>query len=220
MISVMIVDDQELLRRGLAMVIASQPDLEVVAEAADGQEALDVLAGRTVDVVVMDVRMPRMDGVKATARIQELSRPPRVLVLTTFDLDEHALGALRAGASGFLLKDAPGEEIITAIRHVHDGDAIIAPATTRRLVAQLVDQSETDPTAVLQVLTDREQDVFRELARGASNAEIGARLYLSETTVKTHVGRILSKLRLRDRVQAVVLAYESGVVRPGRADRQ
>ncbi len=215
MITVMIVDDQELLRRGLAMVIDSQPDLELVAEAGDGQEALDVLASRAVDVVVMDVRMPRMDGVRATAQIQKLSRPPRVLVLTTFDLDEHALGALRAGASGFLLKDAPGEEIIAAIRHVHAGDAIIAPATTRRLVAQLVDQRETDPTAVLQMLTEREQEVFGELARGASNAEIGARLYLSETTVKTHVGRILTKLRLRDRVQAVVLAYESGVVRPG-----
>ena len=215
MISVMIVDDQELLRRGLAMVIDSQPDLELVAEAADGWEALDVLATRAVDVVVMDVRMPRLDGVRATAQIQELTRPPRVLVLTTFDLDEHALGALRAGASGFLLKDAPGEEIIAAIRHVHAGDAIIAPATTRRLVAQLVEQRERDPAAVLSKLTDREQEVFGELARGASNAEIGARLFLSETTVKTHVGRILTKLRLRDRVQAVVLAYESGVVRPG-----
>lgn len=211
----MIVDDQELLRRGLAMVIDSQPDLELVAEASDGHEALEVLASRAVDVVVMDVRMPRLDGVAATAKIQALPHPPRVLVLTTFDVDEHALGALRAGASGFLVKDAPGEEIVAAIRHVHAGDAIIAPATTRRLVARLVDQPSTDPAAVLAVLTEREQEVFRELARGASNAEIGARLYLSETTVKTHVGRILAKLRLRDRVQAVVLAYESGVVRPG-----
>lgn len=211
----MIVDDQELLRRGLAMVIDSQPDLELVAEASDGHEALEVLASRAEDVVVMDVRMPRLDGVAATAKIQALPHPPRVLVLTTFDVDEHALGALRAGASGFLVKDAPGEEIVAAIRHVHAGDAIIAPATTRRLVARLVDQPSTDPAAVLAVLTEREQEVFRELARGASNAEIGARLYLSETTVKTHVGRILAKLRLRDRVQAVVLAYESGVVRPG-----
>ncbi len=211
----MIVDDQELLRRGLAMVIDSQPDLELVAEAGDGAQALELLATRAVDVVVMDVRMPRMDGVSATARIQQLPDPPRVLVLTTFDLDEHALGALRAGASGFLLKDAPGEEIVAAIRHVHAGDAIIAPATTRRLVAGLVGRRDVDPAPVLARLTEREQEVFRELARGASNAEIGARLYLSETTVKTHVGRILMKLRLRDRVQAVVLAYESGVVRPG-----
>ena len=211
----MIVDDQELMRRGLAMVIGSQPDLELVAEAADGQEALEVLAAHAVDVVVMDVRMPVLDGVTTTQRIQHLPNPPKVLVLTTFDLDENALGALRAGASAFLLKDAPGEEIVAAIHHVHRGDSIIAPATTKRLIGRLVNQHDADPARVLDRLTEREQDVLRELARGASNAEIGARLYLSETTVKTHVGRILAKFGLRDRVQAVVLAYEAGVVRPG-----
>jgi len=210
----MIVDDQELMRRGLAMVLGSQPDLELVAEAGDGQEALDVLATRAVDVVVMDVRMPVLDGVTTTRRIQHLPNPPKVLVLTTFDLDENALGALRAGASAFLLKDAPGEEIVAAIHHVHRGDSIIAPATTKRLIGRLVSQRDADPARVLDRLTEREQDVLRELARGASNAEIGARLYLSETTVKTHVGRILAKFGLRDRVQAVVLAYEAGVVRP------
>jgi len=211
----MIVDDQELMRRGLAMVIGSQPDLELVAEAGDGQEALEMLAARAVDVVVMDVRMPVLDGVTTTQRIQHLPNPPKVLVLTTFDLDENALGALRAGASAFLLKDAPGEEIVAAIHHVHRGDSIIAPATTKRLIGRLVSQRDADPARVLDRLTEREQEVLRELARGASNAEIGARLYLSETTVKTHVGRILAKFGLRDRVQAVVLAYEAGVVRPG-----
>ncbi|MEU8103163.1 response regulator transcription factor [Nonomuraea muscovyensis] len=211
----MIVDDQELLRNGLTMVVRSQPDMEVVAEAGDGLEALRALESRRVDVVVMDIRMPRMDGVTATREIQRLDDPPKVLALTTFDLDEHALAALRAGASGFMLKDASGEEIIAAIRHVHRGDSIIAPSTTRRLVGQLVAKADSDPDAVLKVLTEREREVFLGLARGASNAEIGADLFLSETTVKTHVGRILTKLGLRDRVQAVVLAYESGVVTPG-----
>ncbi|MGW7481702.1 response regulator [Nonomuraea muscovyensis] len=211
----MIVDDQELLRNGLTMVVRSQPDMEVVAEAGDGLEALKALESRRVDVVVMDIRMPRMDGVTATREIQRLDDPPKVLALTTFDLDEHALAALRAGASGFMLKDASGEEIIAAIRHVHRGDSIIAPSTTRRLVGQLVAKADSDPDAVLNVLTEREREVFLGLARGASNAEIGADLFLSETTVKTHVGRILTKLGLRDRVQAVVLAYESGVVTPG-----
>ncbi len=211
----MIVDDQELLRNGLTMVVRSQPDVEVVAEAGDGLEALEVLRSRSVDVVVMDIRMPQMDGVTATREIQRMDNPPKVLALTTFDLDEHALAALRAGASGFLLKDAPGEEIIAAIRHVHRGDSIIAPATTRRLIGQLVARADTDPDAVLDALTEREREVFLGMARGASNAEIGAGLFLSETTIKTHVGRILAKLGLRDRVQAVVLAYESGVVTPG-----
>ncbi|MEV4065699.1 response regulator transcription factor [Nonomuraea dietziae] len=211
----MIVDDQELLRNGLTMVVRSQPDMEVVAEAGDGLEALKALEARRVDVVVMDIRMPRMDGVTATREIQRLDDPPKVLALTTFDLDEHALAALRAGASGFMLKDASGEEIIAAIRHVHRGDSIIAPSTTRRLIGQLVAKADGDPDAVLKVLTAREREVFLGLARGASNAEIGADLFLSETTVKTHVGRILTKLGLRDRVQAVVLAYESGVVTPG-----
>lgn len=211
----MIVDDQELLRNGLAMVVRSQPDMEVAAEAGDGLEALKALESRRVDVVVMDIRMPRMDGVTATREIQRLDDPPKVLALTTFDLDEHALAALRAGASGFMLKDAPGEEIIAAIRHVHRGDSIIAPSTTGRLIGQLVAKPGTDPEAVLGVLTQREREVFLCLARGASNAEIGAELFLSEATVKTHVGRILTKFGLRDRVQVVVLAYESGVVTPG-----
>ncbi|MEU4331057.1 response regulator transcription factor [Nonomuraea dietziae] len=211
----MIVDDQELLRNGLTMVVRSQPDMEAVAEAGDGLEALKALEARRVDVVVMDIRMPRMDGVTATREIQRLDDPPKVLALTTFDLDEHALAALRAGASGFMLKDASGEEIIAAIRHVHRGDSIIAPSTTRRLIGQLVAKADGDPDAVLKVLTAREREVFLGLATGASNAEIGADLFLSETTVKTHVGRILTKLGLRDRVQAVVLAYESGVVTPG-----
>ncbi|WP_049571850.1 response regulator transcription factor [Nonomuraea sp. SBT364] len=211
----MIVDDQELLRNGLTMVVRSQPDMEVAAEAADGLEALEALESRRVDVVVMDIRMPRMDGVTATREIQRLADPPKVLALTTFDLDEHALAALRAGASGFMLKDAPGEEIIAAIRHVHRGDSIIAPSTTRRLIGHLVAQPGADPEEVLGLLTQREREVFLGLAKGASNAEIGAELFLSEATVKTHVGRILTKFGLRDRVQAVVLAYESGVVTPG-----
>lgn len=215
MIKIMIVDDQELLRHGVTMVANSQPDLEVVAEAGDGLEALELLRVHTVDVVVMDVRMPKMDGVTATERIQRLPAPPKVLILTTFDLDESALAGLRAGASGFMLKDAPGEEIVAAIRHVHRGDSIIAPSTTRRLLSELVTRRDIDPKAVLDPLTEREQDVFRQMARGASNAEIGASLFLSETTIKTHVSRVLAKLRLRDRVQAVVLAYESGVVSPG-----
>lgn len=215
MIKIMIVDDQELMRNGVSMVANSQPDLEVVGEASDGHEALELLRSRSVDVVVMDVRMPRLDGVSATAEIQKLPDPPKVLILTTFDLDENALAGLRAGASGFLLKDAPGEEIVAAIRHVHKGDSIIAPSTTRRLLSQLVTRTATDPEVILGKLTEREQEVFRALAQGASNAEIGASLFLSETTIKTHVGRILAKLRLRDRVQAVVLAYESGVIVPG-----
>lgn len=214
MIRLLIVDDQELLRQGLAMVARSQPDMEVIAEAGHGGEALRILETEQIDVVVMDVRMPVMDGIVATREIQKLDEPPKVLVLTTFDLDEYAFDALRAGASGFILKDAPGEEIIAAIRHVDNGDAVIAPATTRRLIDHLTTPIG-DPDAVLRRLTDRERDVFLGLARGDSNAEIGAQLFLSETTVKTHVGRILSKLGLRDRIQAVVLAYETGVVARG-----
>ncbi|WP_255356092.1 response regulator transcription factor [Agromyces sp. Root81] len=214
MIRLLIVDDQELLRQGLTMVVRSQPDMDVVAEAGDGREALGVLETEQIDVVVMDIRMPVMDGIAATREIQKLDDPPKVLVLTTFDLDEYAFDAIGAGASGFILKDAPGEEIIAAIRHVDNGDAVIAPATTRRLLDHLAAPTG-DPDAVLGRLTDRERDVFLGLARGDSNAEIGARLFLSETTVKTHVGRILSKLGLRDRIQAVVLAYETGVVSRG-----
>jgi DNA-binding NarL/FixJ family response regulator len=219
-IRVFLVDDQALVRAGFAMVIDSQDDMTVVGEAGDGAEALATLRRMRADVVLMDVRMPRLDGVEATRRITagELGEdPPRVVVLTTFDLDEHAYAAIRAGASGFLLKDALPEDLLSAIRIVHRGDAVIAPATTRRLFEQIAVQMP-DPASVatrLAPLTDRERQVLTEVATGASNREIAARLFLSEATVKTHVGRILSKCGLRDRVQAVVLAYECGLVRPG-----
>ncbi|HQY32948.1 MAG TPA: response regulator transcription factor [Actinotalea sp.] len=217
-IRVALVDDQQLVRAGFAMVIDSQPDLEVVLEAGDGAEAVRRLAGTPVDVVLMDVRMPTMDGLTATARITAGAAAPRVVVLTTFDLDEYVLAAIRAGASGFLLKDAPPEEMLAAIRTVHAGDAVIAPSSTRRLLEHLVvalpglDAPAQHPG--LAELTDREREVLGEMARGLSNTEIARALYVSEATVKTHVGRVLSKLGARDRVQAVVTAYESGVVHP------
>jgi DNA-binding NarL/FixJ family response regulator len=221
-IRVVLVDDQELVRTGLAMVVDSQDDMRVVGQAPDGAQALDVVATTPADVVLMDVRMPRMDGVEATRRL--LARHPdgpRVVVLTTFDLDEHAFAALKAGASGFLLKDAAAEDVLAAVRAVHAGDAVLAPSTTRRLVAHVVGDlpgptTGPDPTAAL---TEREREVLLEVASGASNAEIAQRMYLSEATVKTHVGRLLAKLQLRDRVQAVVLAYETGLVRPRSTDR-
>ena len=217
MIRVVLVDDQRLVRTGLAMVVESEDDMRVVGQAADGVEALDLLATTPADVVLMDVRMPRMDGVEATRRLIERGDAARVLVLTTFDLDEHAFAALKAGASGFLLKDASAEDVLAAIRTVHAGDAVLAPSTTRRLLAHVArdlpgPSSGPDPLARL---TDREREILVEVATGESNAEIARRLYLSEATVKTHVGRILAKLGLRDRVQATVLAYESGLVRPG-----
>lgn len=217
-IRVFLVDDQALVRAGFAMVVASQGDMRVVGEAGDGREALARLAITPADVVLMDVRMPRMDGVEATRQL--LARPepvPRVIILTTFDLDEYAFAALRAGASGFLLKDAPPEDLLSAIRTVWQGDAVIAPSTTRRLldhVAATLPAPHSDPDP-LAALTERERDVLLQVARGASNAEIAARLFLSEGTVKTHVGHILSKLGLRDRVQAVIWAYEHRLVRPG-----
>lgn len=217
-IRVFLVDDQALVRAGFVMVVAAQEDMRVVGEAGDGAAALARLATTPADVVLMDVRMPGLDGVEATRRL--LARPgaaPKVIVLTTFDLDEYAFAALRAGASGFLLKDAPPEELLAAIRTVHGGDAVIAPSTTRRLldhVAATLPAPPDGPDALAE-LTAREREVLLEVARGASNAEIGARLYLSEGTVKTHVGRILSKLDLRDRVQAVVWAYEHRLIRPG-----
>lgn len=218
MIRVVLVDDQELVRTGLAMVVDSQDDMTVVGNAADGAAALDVVATTAPDVVLMDVRMPRMDGVEATRRIvQRHPDRPRVVVVTTFDLDEHAFAALKAGASGFLLKDASAEEVLAAIRAVHAGDAVLAPSTTRRLIAHVaggLPGPRTGP-GPLERLTGREREVLLEVASGASNAEIAARMFLSEATVKTHVGRLLAKLGLRDRVQAVVLAYETGIVRPG-----
>ncbi|SDC05289.1 DNA-binding response regulator, NarL/FixJ family, contains REC and HTH domains [Raineyella antarctica] len=216
-IRVLLVDDQELVRTGLAMIIDSQPDMRVVAQAGDGHQALEQAATTTCDIVLMDVRMPRLDGVAATREL--LARDPdgpKVLVLTTFDLDEHAFAALRAGASGFLLKDAPAEDVLAAIRTVVAGDAVIAPSTTRRLLqhiaADLPVSGQDEPLAVL---TDREREVMVQIAHGATNAEIGERLYLAEPTVKTYVGRILSKLGLRDRVHIVIEAYETGLVRRG-----
>ncbi|WP_245993436.1 response regulator [Xylanimonas allomyrinae] len=216
----MLVDDQQLVRAGFRMVIDSQPDLRVVAEAGDGVEALRVLARERADVVLMDVRMPRMDGLAATARLTEAPDAPRVVVLTTFDLDEYVLEAIRSGASGFLLKDAPPEEMLSAIRTVHRGDAVIAPSSTRRLLEHLVTALPEPPDGAspaheaLATLTDREREVLVLMARGRSNTEIASDLFVAEATVKTHVGRILAKLGARDRVQAVVLAYETRLVRP------
>lgn len=216
-ITVLVVDDQELMRVGLKMVLGAHPDIEVVGEADNGATAVARAAELTPDVVLMDVRMPVVDGVTATGRILEADHGARVLVMTTFDLDEHALGALRAGASGFLLKDTPPEDLISAIRSVAAGDAVVSPKVTKRLLDRLIAEEPTasrDPE-ILEVLTAREREVLEEIAAGRSNAEIAGRLFLSEATVKTHVGRVLTKLGLRDRVQAVVLAYETGVVRPG-----
>jgi DNA-binding NarL/FixJ family response regulator len=221
-IRVVLVDDQELVRTGLAMIVDAQDDMRVVAQAADGSAALDVVAVTPCDVVLMDVRMPKLDGVAATRRLLRRDpRGPKVLVLTTFDLDEHAFAALRAGASGFLLKDARAEDVLAAIRAVHAGEAVLAPSTTRRLlehVAADLPTSLAEDDEIL-ALTDRERAVMTEIAHGATNAEIAARLHLAEPTVKTHVGRVLAKLGLRDRVHIVIRAYESGLVRRGREER-
>ncbi|MFJ9946829.1 response regulator [Kitasatospora sp. NPDC091207] len=227
-IRVMLVDDQELLRTGFRMILQSQGDIEIVAEAGDGAQALERLRHTRVDVILMDVRMPRLDGVQATRRIclaedgSPLPEAPHVLILTTFDLDEYAFAALKAGASGFLLKDVPPTELVAAIRAVHGGDAVVAPTTTRRMIDRFAEVLPTAASApgpdTLGPLTEREREVFLLVAQGLSNGEIAARLVLSEATVKTHVGRILAKLRLRDRVQAVVLAYEAGLIRAGAAD--
>ncbi|QHC26154.1 response regulator [Streptomyces sp. GS7] len=223
-IRVMLVDDQVLLRTGFRMVLAAQPDMEVVAEAGNGAQALEVLRGTEVDVILMDVRMPQLDGVEATRRIcagGQQEGAPKVLILTTFDLDEYAFSALKAGASGFMLKDVPPSELLAAIRAVHSGDAVVAPSTTRRLLDRftpMLPATAAEPVRPeLERLTDREREVLLLVAQGLSNGEIAARLVLSEATVKTHVGRILTKLSLRDRVQAVVLAYETGLVRAGGA---
>jgi DNA-binding NarL/FixJ family response regulator len=218
-IRVFLADDQALVRAGLKLVIDAQADMAVVGEAGDGRAALEALAVTTADVVLMDVRMPRLDGVQATARLLERDgdAAPRVLVLTTFDLDEYLFTALRAGVSGFLLKDAEPEELLAAIRAVAMGDAVVAPSATRRLLEQVADRlPRTDEEdGRLAQLTDRERDVLLAVARGASNAEIGAELSMAEATVKSHVGRLLAKLDAGDRVQLVVFAYESGVVRAG-----
>ena len=217
MIRVLLVDDQAMVRSGLRMILESERDLEVVGEAGDGQEALIEARRLDPDVVLMDVRMPEVDGLEGTRRIlTQLSPPPRVLVLTTFDLDEYVYGALQAGASGFLLKDAPADELVAAVRVVAAGDALLSPKVTRRVIEQFTRQRVPQlDVPGLDQLTDREREVLTLVARGHSNSEIAEELFVSETTVKTHVSHILTKLGLRDRVQAVVAAYESGLVRPG-----
>ena len=215
-VRVLVVDDQALVRSGFRLVLEASGGIDVVGEAADGQQALALAAELSPDVVLMDLRMPVMDGLQATRRLLTGSGGPRVLVLTTFDLDEHVYDAMKAGASGFLLKDVRPEQLIGAVHAVHQGDVLLSPALTRRLVEQYVDRSRPGtPPVGLQALTDRERDVLVRLARGRSNAEIARDLHVSEATVKTHVNHLLTKTGLRDRAQAVVLAYESGLVRPG-----
>ncbi|MGH3863465.1 response regulator [Actinokineospora sp.] len=218
MIRVVLVDDQELMRVGFRMVLGAQEDMEIVGEAGDGRAAIDLAEQLRPDVVLMDVRMPILDGVEATRVITEKGTS-KVLVMTTFDLDEYALSALRNGASGFLLKDTPPAQLVSALRSVASGDAVVSPSVTRRLLDRFLGPGGGEPrdATVLDVLTEREREVLVLIAQGLSNTEIARKLFLSEATVKTHVGRVLAKLELRDRVQAVVLAYETGLVRPGDA---
>ncbi|WP_165699943.1 response regulator transcription factor [Ornithinimicrobium ciconiae] len=217
-IRLFLVDDQELVRAGFRMVLDAQEDMTVVGEAGDGVAALAAVPQVAPDVVLMDIRMPRMDGVEATRRLSAAGELPKVLVLTTFDLDDYAFAALKAGASGFLLKDAGPAELLTAIRAVHGGDAVVAPSTTRRMLDHVIPHLPSAAGAVdaaqarLAPLTDREREVLVAVARGLSNSEIAAELFLAEATVKTHIGRILHKLGLRDRVHMVITAYETGLV--------
>lgn len=217
---VLVVDDQDLFRAAFGLILAAAPDITVVGEAADGLEAVDKARALAPDVVVMDVRMPRLDGVTATRRIRTETRA-KVLVLTMFDLDEYVYDALQAGAGGFLLKDLRREELVDAVRVVHAGEALLAPSVTRRLIAELSRRGSPRPELArrLDELTERERDTLRELARGLSNAELAAALTVSEHTVKTHISSVLSKLGLRDRAQAVVFAYEAGLVVPGSRHR-
>ena len=217
-VRVLVADDQELVRAGFTAVLGTQPDFEVVAEAATGREAVDLARTHRPDVVLMDVRMPDLDGIAATAEICRDARTrSRVLILTTFDLDEYVLAALRAGASGFLLKDAPRDALYAAVRTVAAGDALLAPSVTRRLIERhlRLDQPSPELVAGLDRMTDRERQVLVLLARGLSNTEIATRLHLSEATVRTHIGHLFAKIGARDRAQAVVFAYESGIVHPG-----
>jgi len=216
-IRVVIADDQELVRTGFRVILDSELDIEVVGEAGDGREAIEVARRHRPDVVLMDVRMPHLDGLEATRGIvADVEEGPRVLILTTFDLDEYVYEALRSRPSGFLLKDGPAEQLISAVRVVARGDALLAPRITRRLIAEFArSPSPTARPERLDALTGRELDVLKLVARGLTNAEIARELYVAETTVRTHLGHILTKLGLRDRVQAVVLAYEAGLVRPG-----
>ena len=219
MIKVLLVDDQALVRAGFRMILDAEEDIQVVGEATDGYGAIDSAKRLAPDVVLMDIRMPGLDGIEATRRIADATAedPVRVLMLTTFDLDEYVYEALRAGASGFLLKDVPAEQLIEGIRVVAQGEALLAPSVTRRLIhefARAAPSAQERPKA-LEELTPREEEVLKLIARGMSNAEIAENLVVGETTVKTHVARVLMKLGVRDRVQAVVLAYESGLVQPG-----
>jgi DNA-binding NarL/FixJ family response regulator len=219
MIRLLLVDDEAMVRTGLRLILETEDDLRVVGEASNGVEAIDQATRLQPDVILMDVRMPRMDGVEACRRLVEAS-DAKVVILTTFDLDEHLFAAVRAGASGFLLKASPPDELVAAIRAAEVGNALIEPRMTRRLLDEFARRPAMAPLgevpALLRELTDRELDVLREMARGSSNAEIGRHLYIGEATVKTHVTHILTKLGLRDRIQAVVLAYECGLVEPGR----
>jgi DNA-binding NarL/FixJ family response regulator len=216
MIRVAIADDQALVRTGFRVILDAEPDLEVVGEAADGREIVELVQARPPDVVLMDVRMPNLDGIEATRRLTALPHPPRVLLLTTFDLDQYVYEALRAGASGFMLKDAGPDELLHAVRVIHAGEALLSPSITRRLIADYARRPPaSEQPAALAELTPRELEVLRLLARGLSNAEIARELVLGDATVKTHVARIFSKLDLHDRAQAVVLAYETGLITPG-----
>jgi len=216
-IRVLLADDQSLVRAGFRMILKAEPDFEVVGEAADGREAVALADRLAPDVVLMDIRMPALDGIEATRSITRREQAPRVLVLTTFDLDEYVYEALRAGASAFLLKDAPEHQLLAAIRVVADGGSLFAPSVTRRLIESFAGRKRAAATPALEELTARELEVLRLIARGLSNAEIAANLVVSEHTTKTHVASILQKLDLRNRVQAVVLAYESGLIHPGEA---
>ncbi|MEU9048296.1 MULTISPECIES: response regulator transcription factor [unclassified Kitasatospora] len=217
MTRVLIADDQTLLRGSLRLLLDSQPDLTAVGEAADGREAVELAARELPDVVLMDIRMPELDGLEATRRIIAAHEGVRVLVLTTFDLDEYVYGALRAGASGFLLKDTPPADLVAAIRVIARGEALLAPGVTRRLIEQFARMPELGrrPTTGLTAITDREREVLELVGRGLSNQEIADRLVVSLATVKTHVGRLLAKLAARDRAQLVIVAYESGLIVPG-----
>jgi DNA-binding NarL/FixJ family response regulator len=210
-IRVLVADDRSMVRAGFRMLLAGEQDIEVVAEASNGLEAIDKTARFHPTVVLMDIRMPELDGLQATRRILADDGGARILILTTFDLDEYVYEALRAGASGFVLKDDPPEQLLTAIRTVAGGDALLSPAITKRVIEQFTRIPHPRPPRQLEDLTERELDVFRLIARGLSNAEIGRELYISDTTVKTHITHILQKLNVRDRVQAVVLAYETGL---------
>jgi len=217
MIRIVIVDDQDLIRAGFRAIIETQPDMTVVSEAGNGRDAIDACRDVKPDVVLMDIRMPVVDGIGATKELGAFAEPPRVLVLTTFDHDEYVFAALQAGASGFLLKNAPRDQLLAAVRTVASGDALLAPSITRRLIESYVSTHERSHSQAEAIgsLSPRERDVLTHLARGLSNAEIGQALFLSEATIKTHVANLLGKLRLRDRAQAIVYAYETGFTRPG-----